>query len=136
MSKSAMRKTSKLRFAAVGFFALSFLLLQPVCAAYERHSVASYAASASTTPDAAPADDASRGSLERTPSCLDLRADAVALEFSVAAGKNFAAVAMAVASPLAPAARAALTLRSRPAWRSPAPPLLLSYYARSARILR
>lgn len=135
MSALAMRRTSKLRSAGVAFFALFFLLLQPVCAALERHIVASYAASAATTHDAALADDASRGSLDCTPCCSEMRADAMASASSVAAGKSFTAAEMAVALPLAPIARPGLTPRSRPAWNTP-PPHPLSYHARSARILR
>jgi len=131
----AMRRTSKLRSAAGAFFALFFLVLQPVCAAYERHIDASYAASAATTHDAALADDASPGSLDRTPCCAEMQAGAIASESSAATGKQFAAAEMAVALPLAPVARPGLARRSRPAWSTP-PPHPLSYHARSARILR
>lgn len=134
-SASAVRSTSKLRSTGVAFFALFFLVLQPVCAAYERHIGASYAASAATVHDAARADDAPRGSLDRFTCCSEMQAGAIASESSVATGKNLTAAQMAVALPLAPFARPGLTLRPHPA-RSTLPPHSLSYHARSARILR
>jgi hypothetical protein len=130
-----MRRTSKLRSGGVAFFALFFLALQPVCAAYARHIGAPPVASAATTHDAAHADDASHGSHDGTPCCSEMRADATALVSSVAAGKNFPAAGLMVALPLAFLARPGLTLRSHPAWSIP-PPHPLSYHARSARILR
>jgi len=131
----ATRKASKLWSAGAALFALFFLVLQPVCAAYERHIVSSYAASAVTALDAALADDASRGSLGRTPCCPAMQAESIASATSAAAVKNFAAAEIAVALPLAPFAPTGLRLSFRPAWGTP-PPVPLSYYARSARILR
>ena len=134
-SALAMRRMSKLRSAGAVFFALFPLLLQPVCAAYERHIGAPPVASAATTLDAAHADDASHGSLDGTPCCLEMRADATALASPVAADKNFPAAGLMVALPLAFPARPGSTLRSRAARGIP-PPHPLSYHARSARILR
>jgi len=134
-SASAIRRTSKLQCAWVAFFALFFLLLQPVCAAFERYIGAPNVASAATTHDAGHAGDASPGSHDGTPCCLEMRADAIAPESSVAAGKNFPAAGLIVALPLAFLAPPGLTLRSHPARGIP-PPHPLSYHARSARILR
>jgi len=135
MSALAMRRTSKLRSAGVAFFALFFLLLQPVCAAYERHVGAPNVASAATAHDARHADDASHGSYDDRPCCSEMRVDAMASTSSVAAGKNFPAAGLIVALPLAFVARPGLTLPSHPARGIP-PPHPLSYHARSARILR
>jgi len=115
--------------------ALFLLLLQPICAASERHIGAAHSATAATTHDAAHADDASRRSLDRTPSCPEMLPDAIASESPVATGKNFPAAGLMVALPLALAARPELTPRSHPAWNTP-PPFPLPYYARSARIQR
>jgi len=134
-SAFAMRRKSKLRCAGVAFFALFFLLLQPVCAAYEPHIGAPNVASAATTHDAGHAGDASHGSHDGTRCCLEMRADATALASPVAADKNFPAVGLMVALPLAFLARPELTLRSHTARGIP-PPHPLSYHARSARILR
>jgi len=131
----AMRRTSKLRSAGVAFFALFFLVLQPVCAAYERHIASPLVAPAATDHGAGHADDASHGSYDDTPCCSEMRAAAIASESAVATGKNFAAAQMAVTLPLAPIAGPGLTLRSHPVWSTP-PPHPLSYHVRSARILR
>ena len=130
-----MSRTSKLRSAAVAFFALFFLLLQPVCAAYMRHIGAPPVAFSATTHDAGHADDASHSPHDGTPCCTEMRAHAMASASPVAAVKNFTAAEMAVALPLAPIARSGLTLRSQAAWNIP-PPHPLPYHARSARILR
>ena len=130
-----MSRTSKLRSAGVAFFALFFLLLQPVCAAYELHFGAPNVASAATTHAAGQAGDASHGSHDGTRCCLEMRADATALASPVAADKNFPAAELMVALPLAFLARPELTLRSHTARGIP-PPHPLSYHARSARILR
>ena len=130
-----MNRTSQLRSAGVAFFALFFLLLQPVCAAYERHTGAPHVASAVTAHDAGQADDASRGSHDCTPLCSEMRDETTALASPVAADKNFPAAGLIVALPLAFLARPELTLRSHTARGIP-PPHPLSYHARSARILR
>lgn len=130
-----MSRTSKLRYAAVAFFALFFLLLQPVCAAYMRHIGAPPVAFSATTHDAGHADDASHSSHDGTPCCTEMRADAIASESPAAASKNFFAAQTGVALPLAAISRPGSTLRSHAAWSTP-PPLPLSYHARSARILR
>lgn len=135
MSALAMRRTSKLRSAGVAFFALFFLVLQPVCAAYERHIGAPNVASEATAHDAGHADDASLGSHDSTACCSEMRAHPMASTSPVAAVKNFTAAELAVALPLAPIARTGLTLRSQTAWNIP-PPHPLPYHARSARILR
>jgi len=128
-----MRNASKLRAAGVAFFALFFLLLQPVCAMYERYTSTPQVASAASTHDIAHADGTSHGS---TPCCSEIRADALASESSAtAADRIFPAAEMAVALslPLTLVARPGLILRSRSTWSAPPP---LPYYARSARILR
>ena len=130
-----MSRTSKLRSAGVAFFALFFLLLQPVCGAYERHIGVPHFASAATAHDAGQADDASHGSRDGTPCCSEMWADAIASASPVAADKNFSAAGLILALPLAFLAPPGLTLRSHPA-RSIPPPHPLSYHARSARILR
>jgi hypothetical protein len=119
----------------VAFFALFFLVLQPVCAAYGRHIASPHVASAATAHDAGHADDASHGSHDSTPCCSEMRADAIASESPAAANKNFLAAQTGVALPLAAISRPGSTLRSYAAWSTP-PPLPLSYHARSARILR
>jgi hypothetical protein len=119
----------------VAFFALFFLALQPVCAAFERYIGAPNVASAATTHDAGHAGDASPGSHDGTPCCLEMRADATALASSVTADKSFTAAGLIVALPLAFVLRPGLTLSSHPARGIP-PPHPLSYHARSARILR
>jgi len=131
----AMRRTSKLWSAAGAFFALFFLVLQPVCAAYERHVGVPNVSSAATTHDAGHADNTSRDSGDSTPCCSEMRAAAIASESAVATGKSFAAAQMAVTLPLAPIAGPGLTLRSHPVWSTP-PPHPLSYHVRSARIQR
>ena len=131
----AMRRTSKLRSAAGAFFALFFLVLQPVCAAYERHVGVPNVSSAATTHDAGHADNTSRDSGDSTPCCSEMRANAMASASSVAAGKNFPAAELAAVLPLALFARPGLTSRSPQAWAIP-PPHPLSYHTRSARILR
>jgi len=131
----AMRRTSKLRSAGVAFFALFLLVLQPVCAAYERHIASPLVAPAATDHGAGHADDASHGSYDDTPCCSEMRADAIASESPAAASKNFLAALAFVALPLAAISRPGSTLRSYAAWSTP-PPLPLSYHARSARILR
>ena len=130
-----MRGTLKPRSAAVGFFALFFLLLQPVCAAYERHINAPPVASAATTHDAADADDALHGSGDGTRCCSEMRPDAIASESPAATNKNFLGAQTGVALPPAANSRTGSTLRSHAAWSTP-PPIKLSYHARSARILR
>ena len=130
-----MRGTSKLRSAGVAFFALFFLLLQPVCAAYERHMGAPHVASAATAHDAGQAGDASHGSRDGTPCCSEIWADAMASASPVAADKDFPAAGLILASPLTFLAAPGLTLRYYPARGIP-PPRALSYHARSARILR
>jgi hypothetical protein len=131
----ATRSTSKLWSAGAAFFALFFLVLQPVCAAFEGHIGAPNVASAATAHDAGHADDASRGSHDCTALCSEMRAEATALASPVAADKNFPAAGLIVALPLAFLARPELTLRSRTARAIP-PVHPLSYHARSARILR
>jgi len=130
-----MSRTSKMRSAGVAFFALFSLLLQPVCAACERHTGAPHVASATTAHGAGQADDASHGSRDGTPCCTEMWADAMASASPVAADKNFSAAELTLALPLAFLAPPGLTLRSHPA-RSIPPPHPLSYHARSARILR
>ena len=130
-----MSRTSKLRSAGVAFFALFFLLLQPVCAAYERHMGTPHVASAATAHDAGQADDASHGSRDGMPCCTEMWADAMASASPVAADKYFSAAELILALPLAFPAPPGLTLRSHPAQGIP-PPRPLSYHARSARILR
>ena len=130
-----MSRTSKLRSAGVAFFALFFLLLQPVCGAYERHMVAPHIAPAATAHDAGQADDASHGSRDGMPCCTEMWADAMASASPVAADKYFSAAELILALPLAFPAPPGLTLRSHPARGIP-PPHPLSYHARSARILR
>ena len=130
-----MSRTSKLRSAGVAFFALFFLLLQPVCAAYERHMGAPHVASAATAHVTGQADDASHGSRDGTLCCSEMSADAMASVSPVAADKNFSAAELILALPLAFLAPPGLTMRSHPARGMP-PPHPLSYHARSARILR
>lgn len=130
-----MSRTSKLRSAGVAFLALFFLLLQPVCGAYERHIGAPHIAPAATAHDAGHADDASHGLRDGTPCCSEMWADAIASASPVAADKNFSALGLTLVLPLAFFAPPGLTLRSHPAQGIP-PPRLLSYHARSARILR
>ena len=130
-----MSRTSQLRSAGVAFFALFFLLLQPVCAAYERHTGAPHVASAVTAHDAGQADDASHGSHDGTACCTEMWADAMASPSQVAADRNISAAGLILLLPVAIVARPALTLLSHPARGIP-PPQPLSYHARSARILR
>jgi len=119
----------------VAFFALFFLLLQPVCAAYELHFGAPNVASAATTHAAGQAGDASHGSRDGMPCCTEMWADAMASASPVGADRNFSAAELILALPLAFPAPPGLTLRSHPAQGIP-PPRPLSYHARSARILR
>jgi hypothetical protein len=130
-----MSRTSKLRSAGVAFFALFFLLLQPVCAAYERHMGTPHVASAAAAHDAGQANDASHGLRDGMPCCTEMWADAMASASPVAADKYFSAAELILALPLAFRAPPGLTLRSLPAQGIP-PPHPLSYHARSARILR
>lgn len=130
-----MPNASGLRSAGVALFALFFLLLQPICAASERHIGTAHGATAATTHDAAHADDASHGSRDGTPCSSVMRADAMASGSSVATGKSFAAAEIVAASPLAHFMRPGLSLSSHQA-PIPPPSQPLSYYARSARILR
>lgn len=130
-----MPRASGLQSAGAAFLASLLLLLQPICAASERHIGTVHSATAATTHGAAHADDASHGSRDGTPCCSEMCADAMASGSSVATGKNFAAAEIVAASPLAHFMRPGLSLSSHPA---PIPPPFqpLSYYARSARILR
>jgi len=135
MAPLATLRASKLRSAGAAFFALFFLVLQPVCAAYDRHMVASHAASSAATQDAAPAYETSPGSPDRLSCCAEMRADATASASSAAPDKNFPATEIAAALPLALIARRGLTPPSLQAW-STQPPHPLPYHARSARIQR
>lgn len=130
-----MSRTSQLQSAGVAFLALFFLLLQPICAAYERHIGALHVASAATAHDAGQADDASHGSHDGTACCTEMWADTMASPSQVAADRNISAAELILVLPVAIAARPALTLLSHPARGIP-PPHPLSYHARSARILR
>ena len=130
-----MRRASKLQSAGLAFFALFFLILQPVCAAHERHLGAPQADSAATARDAGHADHASHGSDDGTSCCSDLRADAIASSTSAAAEKTFPIAQMLTGLPLALVNQPRLTLSSHSA-RGTSPPQALSYYARSARLLR
>jgi len=135
MSALAMRRTSKLRSAGVALFALFFLLVQPVCGAYERHMGAQHLASTATVHDAGQADNASLCSRDGVPCCTEMWADAMASASPVGADRNFSAAELILALPLAFLAPPGLTLRSHPGQGIP-PPRPLSYHARSARILR
>lgn len=130
-----MSRTSKLRSAGVVFLALFFLLLQPVCAAYERHIGAPHVTSTATAHVTGQADAASHGSRDGTLCCSEMSADAMASVSPVVADKNFSAAELILFLPVAILARPALTLLSHPARDNP-PPQPLSYHARSARILR
>lgn len=130
-----MSRTSQLQSAGVAFLALFFLLLQPICAAYERHIGALHVASAATAHDAGQADDASHGSHDGTACCTEMWADTMASPSQVAADRNISAAELTLVLPVAIAVRPALTLLSHPARGIP-PPHPLSYHARSARILR
>jgi hypothetical protein len=130
-----MRRASKLRPAGLAFFALFFLVLQPVCASYERHLGTPQVNSAATARDAGHADHASHGSDDSTLCCSDVRADAIASSTSAAAEKNFPIAQMLTGLPLALVNQPRLTLSSHTA-RGTSPPQALSYYARSARLLR
>jgi hypothetical protein len=107
-------------------FALFLLVLQPVCAAYERHVGTQQSDSAQTVHD---------GTHDSTPCCSEVGADAIASFTSAAAGKNFPIAQMLAALPLAYVIRPRLILTSHPA-RGTSPPVALSYHARSARLLR
>lgn len=130
-----MRGTSQLRSAVLAFLALFFLLLQPVCGAFERHIGAPHVASTATAHVAGQADDVSHGSRDGTPCCAEMSLDAIASVSPVAADKNFSAAELILALPLAFVVPPGLTLRLHPAPILP-PFQPLSYYARSARILR
>ncbi len=119
----------------MALFALFLLVLQPVCAAYERHIGTQEPTSAATVHDGTHAGDASHDSRDGTPCCSEVRADTIPSSTSTAAGKNFPAAQMLAALPLAYVIRPRLILTSHPA-RGASPPVALSYHARSARLLR
>jgi len=119
----------------VAFFALFFLLLQPICAAYESHVSTPLGTPAATTQDAMHADSTSHGPGDSTPCCLEMRADAMASASPMAVDKYFAAAGLTVALPLAVPGMPELTSSYHSARGIP-PPHPLSYHARSARIQR
>ena len=130
-----MQRASKLRSAGLAFFALFFLVLQPVCAAYERHLGTPQVDSAASAHDVAHPDDASHALHDSTPCCSEMQADAIAPGTSAVAAERTFPREMSVPLRLALPAPPGLTIRSHSAWNAP-PPLPLPYHARSARILR
>jgi hypothetical protein len=117
-----------------GLFALAFVavfsvLAQPVCAALESRLPAFHAAQASLPLDP--------GSGERMPCCAEVEPSVLALSSASVSAKTAAFAAQGAALP--PGAAVLRTNAAPPAPPAPAiaaPPPPLSYYARSARILR
>ena len=130
-----IRSRVTLRSAGMAFFALFFLVLQPVCAAYERYIGPVSVAASGISNEAADAGDALHGSRDGAPCCSELHADAMQSASPAPADKSFAAAALTVASPFAFPASPDLKSSYRLARGIP-PPQPLSYYARSARIQR
>lgn len=117
-----------------GLFALAFVavfsvLAQPVCAALELRLPAFHASQASHPLDP--------GSDERTPCCAEIEPSVLALSTASVTAKSAALAAQGAALPPGAAVlRTNAAPLAPPAAATAAPPPPLSYYARSARILR
>jgi hypothetical protein len=117
-----------------GLFALAFVavfsvLAQPVCAALELRLPAFHTSQASHPLDP--------GSGEGTPCCAEVEPSVLALSSASVSAKSAAFAAQGAALlPSAVVPRANAAPLAPPALASAAPPPPLSYYARSARILR
>ena len=120
---------------AFALIAASLLLLQPVCSAYELSIGAPQTALPALGNDAVDAGDAGHSTHDGVPCCSELKTTALAGP----SGTFHAQTKSMTAAPgaLSPAVLFNARLRSSApaAWATPPPPAL-SYYARSARILR
>ena len=116
-------------FLTLAAFAIFSVLAQPVCAALELRLPAFHSSQA-----AHPADS---GSGDRTPCCAELDPSVLALSSASVAAKTTAPASQGAALPPGAAVlRMSAAPLAPPALASAAPPPPLSYYARSARILR
>lgn len=116
--------------AALALLAALTVSLQPVCPAFESRAAAPH------SPAVTLVDDAVRGASDVVPCCPEAVPTALIATSAAGIAKKVPGAQAAVSPAYAIAPRAALFSHVRPAAIDPPPPLLLSYYARSVRILR
>lgn len=116
--------------AALALLAALTVFFQPVCAAFE------FRAAAPHSPAVTLVDDAAHGTSDFVACCPEVVPTALVAPSAAGIAKAAIAAQAVVSLAYAIAPRAALSSHARPAAIDPPPLLLLSYYARSARILR